>query len=137
MKKVVSVILVMSMLFMLATPTEAAATRMTAQPTATAVSSISTMSNPGIGFTWSPILTRTMYGVGFTFNRVQPTTIRVELQNVATGAIIASFSETFTSSSAIAFARPRNTPPGTYRILVTMNQPHGVMFMASDPIVLR
>jgi hypothetical protein len=66
---------------------------------------------------WSPLLSRTSYGAQVTFVGTRSGSIQVELQNSA-GTRIASFTETFTNRTSIGFTRNRNTPTGTYRIVI-------------------
>jgi hypothetical protein len=66
---------------------------------------------------WAPLLSRTSYGAQVTFTGTFSGTIRVELQN-SSGSVQAFFTESFTNRNSIAYTRNRNTPSGTYRIVI-------------------
>lgn len=68
---------------------------------------------------WTPLLSRTMYGARVTLTNRFSGTLRVELQNSA-GTTIASFTESFTNANSVTAVRDRATPAGTYRIRITV-----------------
>jgi len=116
MRKIISGILAVCMLFCGALITTAGATTAVEQSMEASYIDIMPLASEHIR-SWSPLLSRTMYGASVSFTNPFSGSIRVELQN-SSGNVIASFTESFTNRSSIAFTRNRATPAGTYRIVI-------------------
>ena len=65
---------------------------------------------------WSPLLSKSMYGANIGFNGTYSGSVTVELHN--TSGKIASFSELFTNRTSIAPVTSRTTASGTYKIVI-------------------
>jgi hypothetical protein len=66
---------------------------------------------------WTPLLSRTSYGVSVTFMGLRSGTIEVELQN-SSGQRVTGFTESFTNRVSLTVSRNRTTAAGTYRIVI-------------------
>jgi len=117
MKKAVSAILAVCMLFCGVLVTTAGATfGMAEQSMSASYIGIMPLASEHLGG-WSPVVNRNGYGAQVSFVGTRSGSIRVELQNSA-GTTIASFTESFTNRNNISVARARSNPAGTYRIVI-------------------
>jgi hypothetical protein len=65
---------------------------------------------------WSPLLSRTSYGANITLTGSFSGTVVVELHN--TTRMIDSFSHSFTNRTTVLATTSRTTAPGTYKIVI-------------------
>jgi hypothetical protein len=66
---------------------------------------------------WTPLLSKTSYGASVQFVGSRSGTIKIELQN-SSGTVVASFTETFSNKTNVAYTKSRTTASGTYRIVI-------------------
>ena len=66
---------------------------------------------------WSPSLSGTTYGASINFTSFYTGSVVVRLQN-SSGTTLASFTESFTNKASVAGTRSRSNPAGTYRIQI-------------------
>jgi len=67
---------------------------------------------------WSPSLTRTLYGASLTFNGFYTGSVTIELHN--SSGRIAWFTESFTNKAGVSYTRSRSTAAGTYKIVIKL-----------------
>jgi hypothetical protein len=120
MKKVITAILVVSMLVCSSLTVTAGASVSVNDPIIEIIiddgsGDMVIMASPHLS-SWSPLLSRTMYGANINFNGTYSGTAIVELHN--TSGRIASFSHSFTSRTSIAPVTSRTTAAGTYKIVI-------------------
>ena len=66
---------------------------------------------------WSPSLSGTAYGASMTFTGFYTGSVVIRLQN-SSGTTLASFTESFTNRASVSGTRSRTNPTGTYRIQI-------------------